>query len=147
MRSQSNNQGLFQTDLSQSSQLLPQSIGINIASAGVQGSAGLSSALPLISSSSQQSALKLLPSQAQQSHQQMMCHQFPDVPKNAQTQQQSHMMSEIKPQPVRLQQQLVTQHQPNLLHRSMQQKLQSLRHEQLFQPQRAMPEASPSMYF
>ncbi|KAK1375661.1 Mediator of RNA polymerase II transcription subunit 15a [Heracleum sosnowskyi] len=90
---------------------------------------------------SQQSISNSLPSQAQQSQQQMMSNLLQNGPNQSQTQQQSQMMSQMQSQPVQLQQQLGLHNQLNPLHRDMQQKLQTLQQKQVFQPQRAIPEA------
>ncbi|KAL8113360.1 hypothetical protein AgCh_020615 [Apium graveolens] len=89
-----------------------------------------------------QSVSNLLRSQAQQSQQQMMSNLLQDGPNHIQTHQQSQMMSQMQLQPVQLQQQLGLQNQPNALDRDMQQKFQMLEQKQVFQPQRAISEAS-----
>ncbi|XP_017225453.1 mediator of RNA polymerase II transcription subunit 15a [Daucus carota subsp. sativus] len=103
---------------------------------------------------SQQSMSNLLPSQGQQSQQQSQQQMMSNLlPNQSQTQQQSQqMMSQIQSQPGQLHKQLGLQQQPNPLQRDMQQRLQTpgtllqqqnlIDQKQVFQPQRAMPEAS-----
>ncbi|KAL8108575.1 hypothetical protein AgCh_024882 [Apium graveolens] len=102
---------------------------------------------------SQQSISNLLPSQGQQSQQQSQQQMMSNLlPNQNQSQQQSQqMMSQIQSQPGQLHKPLGLQQQPNQLNRDMQQRLQTpatllqqqnvIDQKQVFQPQRAMPEA------